>query len=471
MERLEVSIIDFSYVKKNDVFRFDSNYFLKEMIIQEGMVRKHTYKTLLDSRVELKSFGAYSLNNFVEYQESGVPFIRGINMKKGRVLFDNVTYISEKANNLLWKSEVKPEMILLSMSGTIGEVAIASSKWDYPINSNQDIAKIETNGNINPYLLYAFLLSKFGQNYLKREARGSVQQHVFLSQIEKFEIPVFEQIFISKLQKIIVESEDFSFKSDSLYKQAEEILLNEIGLLDFKPSKNPVNVKSFKNSFIATGRLDAEFYQKKYEDYSNLIKSYINGYERLDLVCNLKINNFNPDDNTEYNYIELSNIGKTGDITGCTVELGKDLPTRARRMVSSNDVIVSSIEGSLQSCAIITSNYHKALCSTGFYVIQSDKINSETLLVLFKSEVMQNILKQSCSGTILTGINKDEFSRIPIPLIDIEIQTKIAKILHESFKLKKISEHLLDVAKRSVEIAIEQNEKVALDYIEHNSIK
>ncbi len=163
MKRLEISEINFLYVKLNSIFRFDSNYFQKELINQEGLIRNHNYKTLLNYEVDLKSFGAYSLNNFVEYLEEGVPFIRGINMKKGRILFDNMVFISENTNDLLWKSEVKPEMILLSMSGTIGEVAIASKNWKYPINSNQDIAKIDTKGKINPYLLYTFLLSKFGQ--------------------------------------------------------------------------------------------------------------------------------------------------------------------------------------------------------------------------------------------------------------------------------------------------------------------
>ena len=129
LKRLEISEINFLYVKLNSIFRFDSNYFQKELINQEGLIRNHNYKTLLNYEVDLKSFGAYSLNNFVEYLEEGVPFIRGINMKKGRILFDNMVFISENTNDLLWKSEVKPEMILLSMSGTIGEVAIASKNW------------------------------------------------------------------------------------------------------------------------------------------------------------------------------------------------------------------------------------------------------------------------------------------------------------------------------------------------------
>jgi restriction endonuclease S subunit len=89
-------------------------------------------------------------------------------------------------------------------------------------------------------------------------------------------------------------------------------------------------------------------------------------------------------------------------------------------------------------------------------VINSEKINPETLLVLFKSELIQNILKQNCSGTILTAINKTEFQNIPVPLIDNEIQQQIAELIEKSFSLRRESEQLLDEAKTMVEQEIEK---------------
>ena len=187
-----------------------------------------------------------------------------------------------------------------------------------------------------------------------------------------------------------------------------------------------------------------------------------NGFGLLKSICNLKDNNYKPEDNKKYKYIELADIGKTGDIIGCTLAKGIELPTRARRIVKTDDVVISSIEGSLESCALISKEYNNALCSTGFYVINSKLINSETLLVLFKSEPMQNILKQNCTGTILTAINKTEFQNIPVPLIQSDLQKQVKEKISESFELKKQSELLLKTAKRAVEIAIEENEEKAI---------
>jgi restriction endonuclease S subunit len=72
---------------------------------------------------------------------------------------------------------------------------------------------------------------------------------------------------------------------------------------------------------------------------------------------------------------------------------------------------------------------------------------------------MQNILKQNCSGTILTAINKVYFKRISIPLISVVVQRRIAGLVQKSFALRKKSEELLEEAKVAVEEEIEGGEK------------
>ncbi|HEB7717098.1 TPA: restriction endonuclease subunit S, partial [Campylobacter coli] len=180
-----------------------------------------------------------------------------------------------------------------------------------------------------------------------------------------------------------------------------------------------------------------------------------NGYDSFLNIINNKDANFTPKNNENYNYIELANIGNNGNINEPISDLGKNLPTRARRIVSNGDVIISSIEGSLSSCALITQEFDKHLVSTGFFVLNSKLLNSETLLVMFKSQIFQEYLKKFPSGTILCAINKEELSKIFIPKIDPTTQEKIAKYIQESFNLRKKSKQLLDNAKIKVEEQIQ----------------
>ena len=154
-------------------------------------------------------------------------------------------------------------------------------------------------------------------------------------------MPSFSDLLSNKIEQIVNLAFQKSQKSQQTYTNAETLLLENLGLSNFEPSTEPVNVKSFKESFLKTGRLDAEYYQKKYEDYLTLVQNYSNGFGDLQSVCKLKDTNYTPDEKSEYKYIELADIGKTGDITGCTIASGDELPSRARRIVNTNDVIIS----------------------------------------------------------------------------------------------------------------------------------
>ena len=99
-------------------------------------------------------------------------------------------------------------------------------------------------------------------------------------------------------------------------------------------------------SFCKSGRIDAEYYQPLYDLYEELVNNYQNGKEIISEICNIQDTNYQPEPIREYKYIELSNIGKYGNIEDFTKGEGYELPTRARRIVATGDVIVSSIEGS-----------------------------------------------------------------------------------------------------------------------------
>ena len=213
-------------------------------------------------------------------------------------------------------------------------------------------------------------------------------------------------------------------------------------------------------------RMDADYFQPKYEEIVAAIKDYRGGCDTLGNLTHLKDKNFVPKNETEYKYIELANIAGNGEITDCTIDKGRNLPSRARHRVATGDVIVSSIEGSLSSIALIDEEQDQALCSTGFHVITSPKLNSETLLVLMKSIAGQLQLKKGCSGTILTAINKDAFNRIVLPVISEEAQIQIKQKVAESSSLRLESKRLLEYAKQAVEIAIEQDEQTAIAWLE-----
>ena len=120
----------------------------------------------------------------------------------------------------------------------------------------------------------------------------------------------------------------------------------------------------------------------------------------------------------------------------------------------------------MQKCAIITETFNGALVSTGFHVIKSDEINSETLLLLFKSWFMQELMRKHSTGAIMAATSDDSFKKILLPVVKLDVQEMIANKIQKSFELRAKSNELLEAAKRAVEIAIEEDEETAMQYLE-----
>ena len=462
LEGLNICEEKISKIQKNEITRLEPDFYTSKTIKFNSIIGKEIidfvqYGTSKELNEEKKGYPILRLNEFESY------FIS--NPSKYCNLINDDVYEELKLH--------KNDVLICRTNGNpkyVGKAALVPKNYEFAYASY--LFKIRPKKElINSSTLVTFLNSNYGRLEIEKHSMVGNQANFSPAKFREINIPIFEKKFNEQIENLVFKSFNFLEKFQQTYQQAETLLLEELGLNEkgngFEScSRSNYNIKSFSESFSKTGRIDAEYYQPKYEEYIFIIQNYKNGFEVLNSICNLKDQNYNPDYKNEYQYIELSNIGNSGDVNGCTKELGKDLPTRARRKVETNDIIVSSIEGSLQSCALIPEKYNNSLCSTGFYVINSDEINSETLLVLFKSEPLQNILKQNCSGTILTAINKPEFQNIPIPKIEKTTQEKIASLVQESFTLKKQSEELLELAKKAVEIAIEEGEEKGMEILE-----
>lgn len=462
--------LEISEVKLSELQNFgdlSSSFYLKEHLLKESFVKSKDYLTL--GKNSYITDGEHGSPSWDELSE--IKYITAENIMPNYILDTDFKTISKEQDLRNTRSRLKEDDVLVYTVGAYAGYVCKAEKHLFPANIPRSVAIIRVDKKkILPEYLSVFLNSKFGVFQTNRYRAGNSQPMLALEKIHQFVIANLSYNFQNYISIIYNRAYNTRIYSKSLYTQAEEFLLDELGLKDWQPSQEQNNIKLFSESFLTTGRLDAEYYQPKYDDYLNLANNYREGAKSLEWACQLRDINYIPKDNLEYKYIELANIGKSGQITDASINNGSELPSRARRLIEKGDVLISSIEGSLSSCALVTEEYDGALCSTGFYIIKSSEINSETLLVLFKSELMQNLLKQGCSGTILTAINKNEFLKLPIPLIDKNIQNQVSDLITDSFSLMKKSEYLLEIAKQAVETAIEENEEIAMEYIQKNTM-
>lgn len=474
---LELAILPLSQVKKgNEAFRIDSEPFKKSNLSLNSnieYIKLSQIATINPSKTEIQKYDENLEVTFLSMQNLGNGFVN--ERDKGAIKYFKGGYTYFAENDILI-AKITPCM-------EHGKCAIAT-------NLTNKIGFGSTEFNVfrvkDSRFLQEFIFCYLNRENIRKIAADNMvgtsgRQRVPTAFYENLPIPLFSKPFQLEIEKIVKQSHEALEDSKRLYKEAQELLYKELEL-DFKnplksllksslQAKKPselaiisniskkyphlnISVRPLSKSLHKSGRLDSEYYQSKYDLMETKIKDYKGGYCKLQ-PSEIKDFNFTPKAQEKYRYIELANIGNNGNISEPLEDFGENLPTRARRKVKTDDFIMSSIEGSLASCALITPEFDNCLVSTGFYVLNSAQLNGETLLVLFKCEFFQEYLRKFPSGTILTAISKDELQNILIPKINPATQEQIALKIQKSFTLRTKSKDLLQNAKIKLENAIE----------------
>lgn len=221
------------------------------------------------------------------------------------------------------------------------------------------ICRFISNFKTNGYTSEEFDSMRRLTNNVRRRS-GNAQPKLNVFDVAEIPIPTMSVEFEKKISDLVMEAYNHEKLAKLKLKEAMDLLLKALDFEDGQFCDQSTSIRSYKD-IVSAKRIDAEYYQHKYDAIKERIK--VNRYMYLGDACNIYDNNYNPDKNIEYRYIELSNIGSLGLVTGCTVACGKELPTRARRKVNMGNIILSSIEGSLQSCALVTEEYDDAMHS------------------------------------------------------------------------------------------------------------
>ena len=96
---------------------------------------------------------------------------------------------------------------------------------------------------------------------------------------------------------------------------------------------------------------------------------------------------------------------------------------------------------------------------------ETDKTNNEYLSLVLNSLLVKEQINRDVGGSVILHWRPDQVKETIIPLMPEEKQTQIQQKVTESFALRKQSKHLLECSKRAVEIAIEQDEQTAINWL------
>ncbi len=385
-------------------------------------------------------------------------------VKEGYIDKNICRYISTKLHSQLSRSKLEPRNVVLTKTGVyFGKSAVVPD--NFPIaNTSAHVGKFVVKEDIiNPYYLSTFFNCEYGYSQLRRRGTKASRPEIKLIEFNDIRIFVAEITFQTKIEQLVKKAVLLLSSSREAFSKAHNLLLTELGLNDWQPKHQLTFIRNY-SATVAAGRIDAEYFQPKYDEIINAIKAYTGGYSTISKEFRQNKSTFETDNEKLYKYVEIGSINvSNGEVTPREV-LGANLPANAKRTLNKNDIIVSKVRTYRGAITIVEKDGYVG--SGAFTALtEGGRVNKETLLAFLHSKPLLYWSLKPNTGTSYPVIVDDDILNLSIPILPQAQQLQIQQQVTESYALRKQSKQLLENAKHAVEIAIEQNESQAIEWL------
>ena len=166
------------------------SFYRDKLLSFEDEVYQVEWKTLGEVATVTKLAG-YEFTKYVNYSSSGkIIALRGLNVKKGRLVLDDVKYIDNSEFSKLNRSKLQIDDMLFTYVGTVGEVALIDKDDTYYLAPNVAMVRLNTNAIIAKYLMYYCQSNAFVYSQIERLMEASSMKNLTMEKIRQFKIPV-----------------------------------------------------------------------------------------------------------------------------------------------------------------------------------------------------------------------------------------------------------------------------------------
>ena len=152
---------------------------------------------------------------------------------------------------------------------------------------------------------------------------------------------------------------------------------------------------------------------------------------RLSEVCEINPQTGNPDvlyPNSYFNYIDISCVENgSGKFLGPNKIDTGNAPSRARRLIAPEDVLISTVRPNLRAFTLLIEIPERTIASTGFAVLRSKKerLSPQFLVYMLRHDNSVKQMVQMMGKGSYPSINQADVESIEIPLPPLEVQQEI----------------------------------------------
>jgi len=213
---------------QNDKYNFVSNQYLDDMRMDAIYYMKKyiEYGSKLNEK-EVVNLGniikesRYGASISANYCETGIPFLRGLNLFENEIN-DDIVYLNESLRNEIGKAIVTEGDILITRSGSVGITAVVDDRQEGYAFGSFMIKLVIDKEMWNPYYISAFLNSFWGKWQIERQKNGAVQQNINLQEIYRILVPKIDLDKQNTFETLIKEYMHKEIESKQLIQEAKQ---------------------------------------------------------------------------------------------------------------------------------------------------------------------------------------------------------------------------------------------------------
>ena len=354
----------------------------------------------------------------------------------------------------------------------VGRTGIYYKNDDTPFTYASYLVKFVPDSSIIlPEYLTTFLNTGIGVKAIKARARQSVNQtNVNPEEVKEIEIPLLSMNLQREIEQLFIAANSHRVKALDLYRQADK-KLNGILQITSYAEKIAHSEKSLSNSFLTSGRLDAEYYHPKYDALFSTLSKHktmpLGGSRGLVSI----MKSIEPGSEAYLEegipFIRVSDVDKY-EISTPPIMLSKDIAPNIEDLYPKKDTILLSKDGSIGIAYKLEKDMEAVTSGALLHLTVKDSnvVLPDYLTLVLNSPIVQLQAERDCNGAIIQHWKPSDIEKVLIPILDMSVQREIACKVQESFRLRAESKRLLDLAVKTVEMAIESDEESALLWLE-----
>ena len=470
---MQYSVVNLGKATDTPNFRLDAEFFKPFYLKSEQLIsskKNDRLGNVISLLTDYHANGSYEkLRGNVEILDSPdyALMIRTVDFENDD--FENdVKYVSEHAYNFLKKTKVFGGEIIVNKIGNAGKVYLVPP-LDKKITLGMNQFMIRPKENLDNYYLYIFLICEYGRLLLEQRITGAVPLSIDKNSVRSVPVPIFTKSFQAKIHKLVERHFLLRRQGKDLYIKAEQLLLSELGLLDWKPKHELAFVKNFTET-QEMERMDAEYFQPKYEEIIEAVKKYKGGFDELGELVTMK-KCVEPGSSAYQEvgtpFVRVSNLSKFEISTNNQQFISEDSYKALKaHQPKQNEILLS--KDATPGIAYHLKNEPKQMIPSGGILRLKIKVSNvlpEYLTLVLNSVVVQKQIERDAGGSIINHWRPDQVRSTTIPVLENEKQEEIKALVEKSFKDRHLSKSLLEIAKKGVEMAIEKDEKEAENWI------